>query len=438
MIAPARVLLLGVVAFVLALAAGARAQSAAVAPKHVAVHVEGLDAKKLRDDVTGAIPPELAVVEAEAFAKALVKAGQRGDLGFAISNAAQRKRILERVRKAAEAVQADAVVVARVRASKMGGREAWVLVVRPTTDNVAVDRAVPLAKDASERRAALRDAIEPALADLIPPPPPPPPEPVAGSPTTEEPPEDDQAKTERAPHDVSTEIVEVGLAFALGGRFFDYNDRITQNLRSYDVFGAPSLALRGEAYPLTTTGIPVLRDLGLTVAFATAIGLRSETTDGTAIGSSWTRFAAGLRARIRTDDAPSATVGLSGRFGLVRFAFDDDTPIADELPDVAYTYLRAGLDARVPFGRVAIGVHGGYLGMLSSGDVLDRFRDPSVGGVDVGGTLGVSIVSGLEARLFGEYTRMFYAFSPEPGDPYVAGGALDEMLAFELGLAYVY
>ena len=50
----------------------------------------------------------------------------------------------------------------------------------------------------------------------------------------------------------------------------------------------------------------------------------------------------------------------------------------------------------------------------------------------------MSLVRGWEARLVGDYERYFYSFKPEPGDEYVAGGALDQFYGGRLAVAYVY
>jgi hypothetical protein len=36
------------------------------------------------------------------------------------------------------------------------------------------------------------------------------------------------------------------------------------------------------------------------------------------------------------------------------------------------------------------------------------------------------------------YARFFYTLNPQPGDSYVAGGALDQMAFGSLGAAYVF
>ena len=42
-----------------------------------------------------------------------------------------------------------------------------------------------------------------------------------------------------------------------------------------------------------------------------------------------------------------------------------------------------------------------------------------------------------ELRLQLEYTRYYYTMNPEVGDPYVAGGALDEFFGSQITVSYV-
>jgi hypothetical protein len=243
---------------------------------------------------------------------------------------------------------------------------------------------------------------------------------------------------ERAPHDVGTTPFVVGLGLDLGGRRFTYSDPISTNLRPYDVIGAPMPSLWGEVYPFARTHVPVLRDLGFTLAYARAVGLDSATEKGAPVGTSWDRFGAGLRVRLRTGGPAAPVVALAGGFGAIRFLFDAPPSLARQLPNVHYRFLRVGVDGRIPFWRLALLADASYLGSVVSGEIHDRFRDPSVGGVELGAGLAVRLAAGFEARLGARYTRWFYAFGPEPGDRYIAGGALDELLALHVGAAYAY
>src|SRR5690606_5433834 len=147
----------------------------------------------------------------------------------------------------------------------------------------------------------------------------------------------------------------------------------------------------------------------------------------------------GLRYRLPLGPKEKPFVlGLRGSFIQDGFVLEAEGDLGRETPSVKYNFLRVGLDGRFPIGPVAITAFGGYLGSLDSGDVHERFRDSSVGGIDVGGGLTVPIVHGLEARLQAEYVRWFYSFGPIPGDAFVAGGALDEYIHLEIGPQYVF
>jgi hypothetical protein len=400
--------------------------------KTIAVYVEGPDAALVRADVLALAPKALTVVEASRFSAALQKAGQRGEMGNLVAVKAQRDRLLSRIRKAATDVQADAVVIGRVRPRKGGGKEVWLLFVDAMPGDLALDEAVALPADGSDRRTALGVVLKAPFNELAPPPPPPPPpppEPVA---------EEKKDEPKREAHDESTSLFKVGVALDLGGRWFSYHDGLSANLRPYSVFPAPILALSGEVYPAATTGIRVLKDLGVRARFGHAFGLKSATKDGAPIETQWNRFAVDLHGRLRTGEGYAPVLGAAIGFEWIAFWFNDAGAIANEVPGASYKNLRLGLDARIPIGRVGLGFDVAYLAPLSTGAVYERFKDPSVKGVDLGFKVGVGIWSGLMAEVGLDYTRYFSSFGPVPGDAYVAGGALDQLLALRLGLAYVY
>ena len=422
------------------------ATSAFAQSKSIVVYVEGPDAASARAPVLQVVPKTLGVVDPDAFSKALAQAGQRGPMGNQIAIARGREKVLERVRKAIGAVGAEGAVIGRVRRTRSGGQEVWVLFVDPIPGDLAVDEAVPL--EAGDRAAPFRAALGPSLDAVAPAEtkkieaPAKPEASAATSEGTDAAEEEPAAEGDRKPHDIGTALFVAGLAFEMGGRRFEYSDPLegSTNLRPYDVFGAPLAVVHGELYPLAGTSAPIARDLGLTVSFAHAFGLSSSTSGGDPIGTNYNRFNAGLRLRIRTGDAGSPVLGVSGGFGLVSFTFDDPPPdIADSLPGVSYAVLRGGIDGRVPLGSVlALTAGFDYLGALSAGDVYNRFTGPSIGGIAARAGFAVTVTEGIEMRLGAEYTRFFYAFEPEVGDAYVAGGALDELLALSLGAAYVY
>jgi len=52
--------------------------------------------------------------------------------------------------------------------------------------------------------------------------------------------------------------------------------------------------------------------------------------------------------------------------------------------------------------------------------------------------VGYELDAGLEIRLGFDVRRYFFSMNPEVGDPFIAGGALDQYLGYTLGIAYRY
>ena len=417
--------------------------------KPIAVYVEGPDADSIRGEVLSAVPGSLKVLDEDTFTEALKKQGQKGQMGNVMAQPKQRGKLLSRIRKATEKAGAQGAIIARVRKTRTGGRELWVLFVEPGSEELEYDQAVPLGTSQSERESALKEALGPVLKARAPAET----ERSSGSASSgdtagsgsgeEKPPEegdDDEPGSEstRVPGEMTTAIVVVGLSFQMAGRFFSYSDGLTRNLRPYDVFGAPMGMANLEFYPAGFGDVPVAKDIGLTASYSMAFGLDSATTAGVPIGTTFTRLNAGLRGRIRFGEVPSPTLGINAGFSMLNFTYEAPPDIADEVPGVSYKLLRFGLDMRIPAGPVALELGGDFLMPLSNGEVYGRFTDPSVLGIETRIGLGIPLAAGFELRLAGEYSRFFSSFNPVVGDTHVAGGALDQLIWIRLGAAYVY
>lgn len=229
-------------------------------------------------------------------------------------------------------------------------------------------------------------------------------------------------------------IVELGVGVELAGRRFAYTDALTGNLRPYDLFPAALVGVKGELFPFARTQ-GLARGLGLSFDYASAVGLSSALGDER-ITTHWNRLGLDVHARFWPSGTPGPRVGLTGGFGWTRFDFDAARPLAESLPSVSYRYLRAGLEARLPAGPVSAIASLGYRGVLSGGATYDRFRAHSLAGVDASLGFALPLGRGFEAQLAATYTRYFATFSPEPGDAYIAGGALDELLGLGLTVTY--
>lgn len=414
------------------------AGAATPASKHpLTIYIEGSKSKDAEELVKSTLPDTAALDSNDAFKKAAQKRGQRFPLGIPLTLESKRQGMLEKLGGAAADASLELVVLGLVRPSKPSGQELVLLVLEAGKDSPSIDAVIKLGQSSSKAD------VEAAMKDLYESWRPPPVVETPDGPTDapDKPKEEPEEKDdwERPKNVFGHEIFQVSVAFDVGGRFFDYNDGLSPNLRDYSVFGAPGLAATVSVYPLAPTGIVVLRDIGLYGDFRVALGLSSATASGEEVGTTWLRGGGGLRYRLPLGpkDAPYV-IGFRGGFHRDGFAIEETGAIVGEAPTVEYLFLRGGLDARLPLGPVAITAFGSYLGAISAGEVYDRFREPSVGGIDVGGGLTVPIVYGLEARLQAEYIRWFYAFGPVPGDDYVAGGALDQQVHIEIGPQYVF
>jgi hypothetical protein len=425
----------------------ARAQAAEPAAKHrFVLYTEGgrgADVRKLFND---ALPDNVDEVTADDFKKALSKRGQTLPFGLTLTLESKRQNMLGRIGNAVADVDAEVALIGYVRKNKVGQQEVMLLAVERDKSEPSIDAVVVLDKDSTKAdfEAALRDLVDAwkpkggAAADGAA-------DGAAGGDAGSggdkkpEAPAPEDGEWQRPKNVYGHEIIGINASFDLGFRFFSYNDGITTNLRDYNVYAAPGVSARVEVFPFAPTGVLILRDIGFTGEFRMALGLSSETSDGTEVGTQWLRFGGGLRYRLPLGPKEKPFVlGLKGSFIQDGFALDATGDLAAESPSVSYNFMRVGLDGRFPIGPIALTAFGGYLGAISSGEVHERFRDSSIGGIDVGGGLTVPIVYGLEARLQAEYVRWFYAFAPVPGDAYVAGGALDEHIHIEIGPQYVF
>jgi hypothetical protein len=220
----------------------------------------------------------------------------------------------------------------------------------------------------------------------------------------------------------------------LGGRRFAYNDALTANLRGYQVPGVPLAQIDVALFPFGGKG--TLRDLGFDVTYERSLYLESQTPEGMAVDGTWSRLEAVALWRMRARKTTGPIVTLGGGFGMHEFSFAEGSGIDDELPTVSYTYLRAGAGLLFPSGRWAFGVDGAWLPVLSGGDLMDRFPNATAQGVDVRATATIRLGRRWEARFALDYARYFYDMNPEPGDRYVAGGALDEFFVVSAGVTY--
>jgi hypothetical protein len=240
--------------------------------------------------------------------------------------------------------------------------------------------------------------------------------------------------------DPSNAMVLASVGPELGIRDFSYKQALLGGLRSYTNNGIPMGSVGVEVYPLVISGTPIARDIALVGRFGTSLSFDSKDSTGNATAKgSWSRWQLGGRARIHTGETfASPLVGIELTYGDSKFEFTGDGAAVNGAPSVDYKYLRLGADVRIPFGAFALLGGAGYLNILSSGAFGDRFPHATIGGIDAKLGATYRVAQNVEVLVDGDYTRIFSSENPQPGETFVAGGALDQYFVLRAGVSFLF
>jgi hypothetical protein len=424
------------------------ATAAAASAPSVGLFVIGSDTGDTRSDIAAVLPSHASVLDDASIAGALARHGVTAGTVHAGPHASA---FIAKVHEAASEAGADAVIIVKPRPHKGKTGEFVVVAVAASEDGALVDSTVTIGAD-EDRRAAWKKVLGPMIGAVSS-------DSKSGEPAKAA---DDESASPKetgehegtasvAPpsppeeaheHSIADALVVGFLGLDLGGRQFHYNDRVTQGtLRPYDLpSGAllpetPGVAASVELYPLATSGLPFLRDLGLSGHFGYSW---AEASIGSIVSNAhWDTWGVNLRDRIPLGRSPSSPiVGVEAGYGQLAFVFGNTSAIStDALPGVNYSYLRFGVDGRIPIGPAAILAGVAYRPILGAGQLGDHFPKETIGGMDGAVGAALRLTSALEARLVVTYTRVWATFNPTPGAAYVAGGGLDQYIDADIGVA---
>jgi len=237
------------------------------------------------------------------------------------------------------------------------------------------------------------------------------------------------------------------LELALGARGFSrnlaYNDQVSPGLRQYQLPIGPAAVASIAFYPLAlatngpAAGIGLVAEIEQAVGTSSQISAESAYPNGATFPTSMHEFAGGIRYRIPVD---SLQIGLTVTGGEHAFWFvsgggADRSQLG--IPNMAYQFVRGGLDARVAVtSAFSLGAGAGYRHVLNQGGQISRdFPHLTVTGVDVGVRAAYAFTSSIEARLQADLRRYFYDMHSVRGDSLIAGGAVDQYLSVAFLLA---
>jgi hypothetical protein len=438
--------------------------------RRLAVYVEGNDSVAVRTALVRLAPAGVTIDKGD-FGRALKKGG-RLPLGKAFDDP---QALGERARRAMESARDDLAILASVKGTRTG-RIVHVFLFTRAGGDPEVDQTVTLGRRRSPADSKnLSNAVSPALSRLASSgaapasPSEPSGTPAAGgqpSASAETPAGSEDASGAETPsagassssassgasagasaeapepeptgppkpYEVTQAKVVVELAGGAAARKFDYTDRLSRNLRPYSVYGIPMVGANAEIYPFPAKRGP-MHHVGVVGTYAQAIPFDSAPPTGTGqLKTYYMVFDLGARYRVALGE--HSVFGARLTFGAEDFTFHAAGDLATQIPSVRYRYMRPGVDIRFPLGGMSLLLGVGYRLIFDGGRVVDRFPHASLQGVD--GTIGVALPLGtkLELRITGRYDRYFYAMHPVPGDTYVAGGALDQFIGAQAGLAY--
>jgi TolB-like protein len=225
---------------------------------------------------------------------------------------------------------------------------------------------------------------------------------------------------------------EISIGPRVVSRTFTYTDNLSQ-LPGYTLAAAPALVAEAELFPSATSS-SIARNFGFAGHFESSFGVKTEGRDGAASHSTTARaYWGGARYRL-----PINSFLLSGGvdYGEHRFEMDVNDAVA---PNVRYAFLRPSLAGRAEAGGgLSLCLTAAYLHILSVGGMDDPARFPRITatGAEIVGAIAYAVDNDFELRLTADLRHYAHTMHVRPGDPMIAGGALDEHFGAALLLTY--
>ncbi len=231
-------------------------------------------------------------------------------------------------------------------------------------------------------------------------------------------------------------------ARAFTRRFF-YRTDLFNKLMRYDLPIGPAAGAEIDFYPAAFMSNGFASRIGVLTSFDTAFGIASVSTNPNTMvqsryNTSALRFKLGVTVRLN-----AGPLELSPILGYALQNYSITAPATAEpinVPAVSYNALRLGGNARFAFlDKLAVQLGIAYQAPLSTGEIggPKYFPRLSVQGMDAWLSVSYAITKSFEAKVGIDYTRYGYKMNPQPGDPYVAGGALDDYKGMGVVLSYM-
>lgn len=237
---------------------------------------------------------------------------------------------------------------------------------------------------------------------------------------------------------------DLGVYLHLFSRKFRYNDDLYRLMRTYTLPLGPAFRVDGRWYPGAHFGDGFYAHVGFEFMYERAFGIDSKRADGELFPTHSRAWHVGLRGRLPLGDHE---VSLGAGYGLHSFVVEPAGPsqpgreIIPQVPGVSYRLLKLQAEGRLALvAGLRATVRAAWLQLLELGGIESELWFPraSGGGIEAEILLGYELDAGLEVRIGFDVRRYFFSMNPEVGDPFIAGGALDQYLGYTVGAAYRY
>jgi hypothetical protein len=231
---------------------------------------------------------------------------------------------------------------------------------------------------------------------------------------------------------INPPTIDVGMR--LFRRTLTFNQDVLGNVPSYELPTGFSLTTGFAWFPISEMTTQVGGRIGLVGDFHYAPAINSTMGNMEEIGTdAW-----GMQVGVRFDFVSGKhLVALGMGFGRDDFTVQDTS--LNAVPGVSYEFFGIDMSARVHLAHpVTMLAQVGYQHLMSLGQIGSHRYFPHATGRGLNASLGFSfeLVPSLEVTATFDYHRYFLTMNPEVGDPYIAGGALDERMGGNVSLSY--
>jgi hypothetical protein len=214
-----------------------------------------------------------------------------------------------------------------------------------------------------------------------------------------------------------------------------------QQLPNYELPLGPVLFIDLNWFPASHFTRGAAEWIGITAGFEKGFATESVYQEGKpneqTLKTNVQALYAGARFRLPLG---AHQLGATGTFGQQTFSLDGDAD-SPRLPDVKYTYAKAGLEGTLRFGDVFFNARVGKRFVFGTGGLEDVwFPNVKTQSLEAGATVGYRLLSSLDLVAGFDWLRYAFDFNPVPNPPTqpdrVAGGAVDQYISGHIALRF--